>query len=288
MGKKKNIQESFVDEERKDRFIPSALRTTFKNRVVNAFHMDPSSVEKVVKEFFVKFKDRVPNNDFNMDNLMNYAEDIIGNIGSEHGRPGMHMDGFAEKWWGSNMEKSLEEGKNVVKLTESDLKRMVNESVRKVLMEMHTNELRSSTYANAVKKMRKYAMYGDEKGKFGKDEYGNPLYKDGKTVASHLRNLGNAYNDAKQREDLEDPIVQKAQELYDGLSQSDFDIDVFDRVDTYSYEVGLYAEVEDENGGVWNFSGSAMAERAGGWEISEIEEMEFTAPDGTTGDIPRP
>ena len=174
-----------------------------------------------------------------------------------------------------------------IQLTESDLKKLVKESVKRIINEMYANELRSSTYANAGKKMQKYGMYGDEAGKFGEDKYGNPLYKDGRPVAKHLIDLDNAYKDAKEREDLENPITRKAQELYDTLGDSDFDIETADDwVDDYTVGLSLHAEAEDEDGGVWNFDGYGYGSGRG--EIDEIEEMEYTAPDGTTGDIPRP
>lgn len=175
-----------------------------------------------------------------------------------------------------------------IRLTESDLKRMVNESVKKVLMEM--DEISSDLIGRASKKFyQKYggtSYPGPDAKDFPKDEYGNLLYpKDKKPLASHYREFNNAWARAKEREDLSDPIIRKAQELYDTLGDSDFDIDVADRVDDYAYSINLWAEVKDEDGGVWTFEGYGYGSMG---EIDEVEAMEFTAPDGTTGDIPRP
>lgn len=175
-------------------------------------------------------------------------------------------------------------------ISESDIRNMVAESVKKILNEISTNEISSDLISRASKKFyQKYGgtdFPGPDAKDFPKDKYGNLLYpKDKKPLASHYRNFGMAYNKAKEREDLSDPIIRKAQELYDTLGNSDFDIDVEDRVDDYAYSINLWAEAEDEDGGVWTFEGYGYGSMG---EIDEVEAMEFTAPDGTTGDIPRP
>ena len=80
----------------------------------------------------------------------------------------------------------------------------------------------------------------------------------------------------------EDPIVAKARELYQDICWDDYDID--DRDGGYATGT-VYGEVEDENGGVWKFAGSAGFNWEGDWEIDTVDNVEFTSPDGQEGSI---
>ena len=123
-------------------------------------------------------------------------------------------------------------GKKIT-LTESDLKKMINESVKKIVTEMYMNE------------------FGGE----GED------------------------------------LAMKAKQIFDGLHTSDFEIDPDqdkECVDPpYGYEVGVVAETQDENGGMWTFYTGGYATRTGDddYELEDIGDttVEFIAPDETTG-----
>lgn len=178
--------------------------------------------------------------------------------------------------------------KKVVKLNESQLQNLILESVKKVLNEMTgTDEISSDMISRASKKFwEKYGWDGTDRDKLEKDKYGNPLHpKDKKPIAQHLRNFSNAYSDAKFYEDLQDPLIRKAAELYKDV---DLEYEISDWTDDYCCDVSLYGEIEDENGGVWEFEGWGSGTVGGGDINYEVEEMKFTSPDGQTGSIPRP
>lgn len=180
--------------------------------------------------------------------------------------------------------------KNIVKLNESQLQNLIRESVKKVLNEMTgTDEISSDMISRASKKFReKYGWDGTDRDKLEKDEYGNPLHpKDKKSIAQHIRNFSSAYNDAKFDEDMQNPLVRKACELYKDV---DLEQEVADWTDDYGCDVNLWGEIKDENGGIWKFEGwgSGVSVGGGDIEIDHVEEMEFTSPDGQTGSIPRP
>lgn len=170
-----------------------------------------------------------------------------------------------------------------IQLSESQLRKLIKESVKKALM----NEISSDMIGRASKKFQeKYGWNGTERDKLEKDKHGNPLHpKDKKPIAQHLRNFSRAWNDAKTEEDLRDPVVAKAQEIYDDGIDWEQEIDDADGGGAFGY---VYGEAEDENGGVWKFSGDASFEWEGDWVTSEISNVEFESPDGKTGSIPRP
>lgn len=178
--------------------------------------------------------------------------------------------------------------KNIIKLNESQLHSIIKESVKKVLKEMvGTDEISSDMISRASAKLYgKYGWNGTERDKLEKDEYGNPLHpKDKKPMAQHFKNFSDAFQRAKRDEAMNDPLIAKAQELYDGGVDWDKEIDDRDGGGAFG---SIYGEVEDENGGVWKFYGDASFEWEGSWEISEIGDVDFEAPNGETGSIPRP
>jgi len=176
-----------------------------------------------------------------------------------------------------------------IQLSESQLRNLIKESVKKALM----NEISSDMIGRASKKFhQKYGgtdFPGPDAKDFPKDEHGNLLYpKDKKPLAQHYRNFNDAFKRAKEDEDLSDPLVKKAQELYD---QVDLEKEVADWVDPpYGCDVNLWGEIEDENGGIWKFEGWGAGVNVGGGdiEIDHVEEMNFESPDGQTGSVPRP
>ena len=172
-----------------------------------------------------------------------------------------------------------------IQLSESQLRNLLKESVKKVIM----NEISSDMISRASAKLYgKYGWNGTERDKLEKDEHGNPLHpKDKKPMAQHFKNFSDAFRRAKEAEDLSNPLVKKAQELYD---QVDLEKEVADWVDPpYGCDVNLWGEIEDEDGGVWKFEGWGNGVSSGGdIEIDSVEEMNFESPDGQTGSIPRP
>ena len=178
--------------------------------------------------------------------------------------------------------------KNVVKINEAQLRGLIKESVKKALM----NEISSDMISRASKKFhQKYGgtlFPGPDAKDFPKDKNGNLLYpKDKRTLAQHYRNFNDAYKRAKEDEDLSNPLLKKAQELYD---QVDLEQEVSDWTDDYGCDVNLYGEIEDENGGLWKFEGWGAGVNVGGGdiEIDHVEEMNFESPDGQTGSVPKP
>lgn len=198
------------------------------------------------------------------------------------------------KVWNDTTRKNNEESdndimsKNIVKINEIQLRNLIKESVRKVLKES-LGEISSDMINRASAKFYgKYGWNGTERDKLEKDEHGNPLHpKDKKPLAQHFKNFADAFKRAKEDEDLSNPLIKKAQELYD---QVDLEQEVADWTDGYSCDVNLWGEIEDENGGVWKFEGWGYGVSAGGGdiEIDSVEEMNFESPDGQTGSIPRP
>jgi hypothetical protein len=175
--------------------------------------------------------------------------------------------------------------KKTIKLTESDLTKLVQATVKSVLREM--NEISSDMIQRASRKFDdKYGYGGTERDNLEKDKYGNPLHpKDKKPIADHLRNFNRAYNERHSEEQLQDPVVAKAQEIYDG--GIDWEQEIEDRDGGGAFG-SVWGSAEDENGGLWEFWGGASFEWEGGWEPVEISDVEFKSPDGKTGFIPRP
>jgi len=131
--------------------------------------------------------------------------------------------------------------KNVVRINETQLRKLIKESVRKVMKEA-----------------------------LGPDDFG-------------LSSKGGL----KKGLGPNDPIVAKAQQLYD--EGVDWEEEVND-VDGGWGDGFVYAEVVDENGETWQFEADAGFNWEGDWVLQDdtIEEVRFTAPDGTTGTLPRP
>ena len=141
-GLKKMIMESIMGEISKSKLMPPKYREIFTRRVKNAAHGGIGDVEKVVQEFYVQFKDKIPGENFTLDNLMDLADDIERDErGGGHGNPGMRRQGMSDGWWATNAEKYLEENKktnmknNVVRINEAQLRKLIKESVIRVLKE---------------------------------------------------------------------------------------------------------------------------------------------------------
>ena len=258
--------------------MPGKYYEIFKNRIINAQHGSFGDVDRTIMEFFKDFKDRIPNEGFTPENLKDLAEKIEGG-GTTHERgdiPGGHKIKDADGWWGRNAGKYLEEGK--VRLTETQLRKVIKESVMKALM----NEISSDMIGRAKNKFyQKYGgtdFPGPDAKDFPKDEHGNLLYpKDKKSLASHYRNFDQAIDRAKQGEQMNDPVTREAMEIWSEV-ENDVDWDITDDFGNEGCEVSGYIEVDG-----WEFSASGYAERAGGLNVEEIESVEFKSPDGQEG-----
>ena len=168
-----------------------------------------------------------------------------------------------------------------INLTESQLRDFIKESAARVIKEMNeTDEISSDMLTRARDKFsEKYRHYPN----FEKDEYGNPLHpKDKRLMADHYRDFDRAISNAKYDEEMQDPMVQKACELY---QYADFtDEEQFDNYEHGYGEFGDYAEVEDENGGIWKFYRTFNGHYEGdSVEMDELEGVEFETPDGKSG-----
>lgn len=161
-----------------------------------------------------------------------------------------------------------------IQLSESQLRNLIKESVRKVM-----NEISSDMISRASGKFQsKYGWNGTERDKLEKDKYGNPLHpKDKKPLAQHFKNFQDAFQGAKRDEQMNDPLTKKAMEIWNEY-ESDVDWDIADDFGNEGCEVIGYLEV---NG--WKFSATGYAEKAGGLNVEEIESVEFKSPDGQEG-----
>lgn len=165
-----------------------------------------------------------------------------------------------------------------IQLSESQLRNLIKESVKKAIM----NEISLSTLRNARDKFhQKYGgtlFPGPDAKDFPKDEYGNLLYpKDKKSLATHYWNFDRAIDKAKRDEQMSDPVTREAMEIWNEV-ENDVDWDITDDFGNEGCEVTGYIEVDG-----WEFSASGYAERAGGLEVEEIEYVEYKSPDGQEG-----
>ena len=165
-----------------------------------------------------------------------------------------------------------------IQLSESQLRNLIKESVKKVLM----NEISSDMIRRAENKFyKKYGgsfFPGPDAKDFPRDKHGNLLYpKDMKPLADHYRKFNQAYKDAKYAEQFDDPITKEAMEIWNE-NESDVEWEITDDFENEGCEVGGYLEV---NG--WEFSATGYAEKAGGLHVEEIESVEFKSPDGQEG-----
>ena len=275
---RKLIKESVMDEVNKEKVMSQRYGDIFVRRVRNAVHGDVGEVKRTVREFYEQFKDKIQSEDFNIKNLMELADKIeLKELSGLHGNFRGGSQGFADKWWGLDLGKELEESRKKVKLNESQLRNLIRESVMKVM-----NEISSDMISRAEKKFHlKYGgtdFPGPDAKDFPKDEYGNLLYpKDKRTLAQHYRNFDDAYKRAKYSEQFDDPITKEAMEIWNE-NVGDVDWEITDDFGNEGCEVGGWLEVDG-----WEFSASGFAEKAGGLDVQEIESVEFRSPDGQEG-----
>jgi len=278
------IKESVMNEIDRRKVMPGKYYDIFKNRIINAQHGRHGDIEKAVMEFYKDFKKKVPNDGFTPENLMDLAEKIAdGEISGSHFVPwaGYGSNGFREidaiggdsDAFNRSYSGQFNEGR--VRVTESQLRNLIKESVKKAIM----NEISSDMISRASAKLYgKYGWNGTEKDKLEKDEHGNPLHpKDKKPMAQHFKNFSDAFQRAKRDEQMNDPVTREAMEIWNE-NESDVEWEITDDFENEGCEVGGYLEV---NG--WEFSATGYAERAGGLNVEEINSVEFRSPDGQEG-----
>ena len=129
---KKTASKGQMNESSK-KIMPSKYMVRFKARILNASHFDTGNVEKEVKSFYKMYAGKIDNPDFTLNNLMELADKILGGNGSDHiwgagFRPGQNGGDW---WWGPNRGKFMEE--NVMPISESDIRAMVTECVKKLM-----------------------------------------------------------------------------------------------------------------------------------------------------------
>ena len=162
-----------------------------------------------------------------------------------------------------------------IQLTESQLRSLIKESVRKAV-----NEISSDMIGRASSKFhQRYGgtdFPGPDAKDFPKDEHGNLLYpKDMKPLADHYRKFNQAFNDAKRDENLSNPTVREAMEIWNDC-QGDVD---WEETDNFENEGSEVSGVLDVDG--WHFEATGYASFHG--DIEEIEEVYFESPDGEEG-----
>ena len=164
--------------------------------------------------------------------------------------------------------------RNIVRLNESQLRRMIKESVKRAM-----NEISSDMISRASGKFySKYGWNGSDVDSLEMDANGNKLHpKDKKPIAKHMRDFADAFKRAKYSEQFDDPLTREAMEIWNDYSD-DVDWDVTDDFDNEGCEVTGSLEVDG-----WEFTATGYAEYAGGLDIKEIENVEFTSPDGEEG-----
>ena len=121
--------------------MPWKYMEIFKNRVLNASHGSHGEIKRTIVEFFKDFKDKIPNEAFTIENLMDLADKL------QYGSHDHIIPGAKEGWNGFFAQDELggdndafgpgrfNESKTSVKLNESQLKQVIAESVKKVLKE---------------------------------------------------------------------------------------------------------------------------------------------------------
>lgn len=104
---------------------------------------------------------------------------------------------------------------NKVRLTESQLRKVIKESVKKALM----NEISSDLLKRARDKFSdKYGSSftkGEMTGKLEKDQWGNPIHpKDKRLLAHHYQDFDDAIHNAEYDEEGENDIVNQARDIF--------------------------------------------------------------------------
>ena len=138
---KKIIKESIMHEVSREKVMPSKYYEIFRNRVRNASHGSLGDVKRAVREFYLQFKDKVAIESFTYKNLMDLADKI------QYGSHDQIIPGAREGWNGFFAPDELggdndafgpgrfDENKKRLKLSESQLRKVIKESVKKVLNE---------------------------------------------------------------------------------------------------------------------------------------------------------
>ena len=100
------------------------------------------------------------------------------------------------------------------------------------------------------------------------------------SAGTFARYFGLNESKRKLNEMTEGDITAKAKEVYQNVEWDDYKIDDVDG----GYATGtVMGGAEDENGGIWEFVGSAGFNWEGDWVLDTVEDAYFTSPDGQEG-----
>ena len=187
--------------------------------------------------------------------------------------------------------------KKVIRLNESQLRRMIKESVKRALNE-GINELSPVFLKKAMEKFKdKYTPTKNNNWdhstytSLDSDEFGNRVHpKDKRPITKHLFDFSQAISKAKKDMPFDETLDAKAQELYKTIEFGDWeDLDMVDHYEHgYGYVVGE-AGVTDNDGQEWIFRAGGDGHYEGGWlEFDDIDEVEYEAPNGQEGSIQNP
>jgi hypothetical protein len=192
---------------------------------------------------------------------------------------------------GESVKKTLKEGaQGKVRLTESQLKKVIKESIKKAIM----NEISSDMIGRARDKfIQKYGNNfmnqltpGEMDQSLEKDKFNRKLHpKDKKPLAWHQANFNRAYGERYLEEHPE--IIEKAKQLADTIQPGDWeDLEMTDHYEHGYGSVCGGTVVVDDDGNEWEFSCWGDGHYEGGWlELDDIEGIGFTAPNGVSGEI---
>lgn len=176
-----------------------------------------------------------------------------------------------------------------IQLTESQLRSLIKESVRKAV-----NEISSDMIGRARDKfIQKYGnnymnqvTAGEMDQSLERDRFNRKLHpKDKKPLAWHQASFDRAYGERYLEEHPE--IIEKAKQLADTIQPGDWeDLEMTDHYEHGYGSVCGWTSVVDDDGKEWEFSCYGDGHYEGGWlELDDIEGIEFTSPDGVSGEI---
>lgn len=175
--------------------------------------------------------------------------------------------------------------KKAVRLNESQLKRIIKESVKKALV----NEISSDLIARARDKfIQKYGNnYRGEKtpgemdSQLKRNRYNMKLHpKTNRPLAWHQADYDRAYEKAKMDENPE--LIEKATELVRKVKDWSVE-ETTDQIDYHCEEAIVYGEAQDENGEWWSFRAGGIVDDGEVVDVAYDEDIEFETPDGFTG-----
>lgn len=237
-------------------------RQMFISRVQNAAHGSFGEVERTVQEFYNQFKDKIDNENFTLENLMDMAERIENGEIHVHGNPGAGRQGYADGFWGGNWGKKMEEGKK------SRLNKIISESIRKALREA----THKSWNAMAETYIRGYDGFVDELENTGvlNPEEAEKLYQDLMGIFENIKVQGR-FNAWSYPQTYEDPGDE-------GCELQEIDVDkVWEAVENLQWPTDIIVKVQEfiENWEEEEMNNNSDGE---GWEFYDYDPYDDRDP----------